>query len=174
MKGKSRSLVVEFILLIVLSAAVGIALGKSEGYFDVEECKCTEFENTGMILDEQESRTSWGNQLYCDYRDDDKVSAGYIDIRYIADKTEFERIFQERKALTVDYINQWENSDKVRIVEKRIVETDDYRLLSCIVYGEKYRDPYYFGFRNVFYREQYYIDVGAYPHKTRKHLTRVT
>jgi hypothetical protein len=161
MKGKRRSLVVGFILLIVLSAAIGIALGKSEDYFDVEECKCTEFENTGIILDEQKSQASWGNELYCEYRDDNTGSVGYIDLIYHANETEFEEAFQGRKAVMVDYINRMETNDKVRIVEKRIVETDDYRLLSCLCYAENYQDPYYFGVREVFYRDQYYIHLGA-------------
>ena len=160
MTDRSRSLAVGVIALILLSAAVGIALGKSEDYFDVEDCKCTELENKGMILDEQESRASWGNELYCIYRDGNKV--GCVGINYIADETKFEGVFQRRKALVVDNINKWENSDKVRIVEKRIVETDDYRLLSCLCYCEGYPDPYYFGFREIFYRNKYYIHLNTY------------
>ena len=161
MKGKRRSLTVGVIALIVLSAVVGIALGESEDYFDVEECKCTELKNKGLILDEGESASQTSdNQLYCIYRDDNKVSEVYIG--YIADETEFERLFQREKALTEDYINQWENSDKVRIVEKRIVETDDYRLLSCLVYGVKYQDPYYFGVKEIFYLDQYHITLNSF------------
>ena len=70
MKGKRRSLAVAVIALIVLSAAVVIALGKSEDYFDVEDCKCTELENKGMILDEEQCESSTHgdySRLYCAY-----------------------------------------------------------------------------------------------------------